>query len=68
MKPLGHAKRTTAKPAQAGDGVMIGSRFHTPTFENHELPEGYAACLSCGEAITIWQLEEPCPKSEPADG
>ena len=44
-------------------------RLHTPSFENHDLPDGYGACLSCGEAMTVDQLLEPCPTlREPQDG
>jgi hypothetical protein len=37
-------------------------RLHTPSFENHELPEGYGACLDCQNLISADQLfEEECP-------
>lgn len=35
-------------------------RLHTPSFENPDLPDGYAACLDCGEVMTADQLLEPC--------
>lgn len=39
-------------------------RLHTPTFGNPDLPEGYAACLDCGEVMTVDQLLEECAAPE----
>lgn len=45
-------------------------RLHTPSWEKPDLPDGYAACLECGEVMTVEQfLEQPCPRAEePARG
>lgn len=37
--------------------------LHTPSWERPDLPDGYAACLTCGELMTVDQLLELCPKA-----
>ena len=40
-------------------------RLHTPSWERMDLPDGFAACLSCGQIMTAEQLLEPCPVNAP---
>lgn len=37
-------------------------RLHTPSWEQADLPDGYGACLDCGEVMTVDQLLEPCKR------
>lgn len=41
--------------------MIDNPRLHTPSWEKPDLPDGYAACLSCGEVMTADQLLEECP-------
>lgn len=54
------------------NAMTDNTRLHTPSFDNPDLPEGYAACLSCGALMTVDQLLELCPKemadAAPAQG